>query len=99
MSENSTNLDLIMATFQKCVQKYQVVEGLQKTNVSRLNDYIHIFKEFTTHNLNKSDSSFVNHQDNLSKYGLIVSPAIPNRNCFFPAVAMNIKSRPDRWID
>ncbi len=97
--ENSTNLDLIMATFQKCVQKYRVVEGLQKTNVSRLNDYIHVFKEFTTRILNKDDSSFVNHHDNLSKYGLTVSPTIPNGNYFFQAVAMNIKSRPDRWIE
>ena len=95
-SENSTNLDLMVAIFQKGVQKYRVVEGLQKTNVSRLNDYIHVFKEFTTHNLNKGDSSFVNHCDNLSKYGLTVSPTIPNGNCFFQAVAMNIKSRPNR---
>lgn len=99
MPENNTNLDLIMTTFQKCVQKYRVVEGLQKTNVSRLNDYIHVFKEFTTHNLNKGDSSFLNHHDNLSKYGLTVSPTIANGNCFFQAVAMNIKSRPDRWIE
>ena len=99
ISENSTNLDLIMTTFQKCVQKYRIVEGLHKTNVARLNDYIHAFKEFTTHNLNKGDSTFVNHHDNLSRYGLTVSSAIPNGNCFFQAVAMNIKSRPDRWTE
>ena len=39
--------------------------GLHKTNVSRLNDYIHVFKEFTTHNLDKGDITSVNHHDNL----------------------------------
>lgn len=99
VSENSTDLDLIMTTFQKCVQKYRIVKGLHKTNVSRLNDYIHVFKEFTTHNLKRGDSTFVNHHDNLSRYGLTVSSTIPNGNCFFQAVAMNIKSRPDRWTE
>ena len=88
-----------MATFQKCIQKYRVIDGLQKTNVSRLNDYIHTFTEFIAHNLNKGDNIFVNHHDNLNKYGLTVSPTIPNGNCFFQAVAINIKSRPDRWIE
>ena len=99
ISENSTNLDLIITTFQKCFQKYQIVGGLHKTNVSRLNDYIHVFKEFTTLNLDKGDSTSVNHHDNLGRYGLTVSSTIPNGNCFFQAVAMNINSRPDRWTE
>ena len=97
-TENDEHLHLIITIYQKSVQKYQIVKGLQKAQVSKLNDYIHAFKEFKIYDLNKGENS-LNHHENLNKYGLTVLSTTPNGNCFFQAVAINIKANANRWTE
>ena len=68
--------------------------------LTQLTHIVKHFQEFQTSKVSSMDEVNDTHLLNrLSEFGLPFPPTIPDGNCFFQAVSMNIMSDLDKWKD
>ena len=99
---STTIMDMgqILPIYCRSLQKLEVRTELVKMKLTQLTHIVKHFQEFQTSKVSSIDEVNDTHLLNrLSEYGLTFSPTIPDGNCFFQAVSMNIMSDLDKWKD
>jgi len=94
-SEVSIDYGLVIPVYQRSLHKLNVVNGLIDLKINELANDISSFTEICLY-----DASFSNVNKplgSLMEYGLTISPASTNGNCFFHSVAINICANPSVW--
>ena len=94
-SETTVDYGLVIPVYQRSLQKLYIVNGLVKLNITELAKNISNFQEFFTSDIRFPTDN--NQLESLVEYGLTISPANTDGNCFFQSVAINICTNPSAW--
>ena len=95
-STNTVDYCALVPVYHKSLQKLQIKRSLQKMKLMQMINSINRFEKVTCiDNSNaETDTEF---QSTLNDFGLVLSPAAKDGNCFFNALAMNIYANLDSW--
>ena len=94
-SETTVDYGLVIPVYQRSLQKLYIVYGLVKLNITELAKNISNFQEFFTPDICFPSDN--NQLESLMEYGLTISPANTDGNCFFQSIAINICTNPNAW--
>ena len=94
-SETTVDYGLVIPVYQRSLQKLYIVNGLVKLNITELAKNISNFQEFFTSDIRFPSDN--NQLEFLMEYGLTISPANTDGNCFFQSVTINICTNPSAW--
>ena len=97
VSENMTDMELIVTIYNRSLQKYQITKALVAMGLSRLKKCINQFIHFQPSAITASEQDELNLHQKLSEYGLRFSSMPPDGNCFFNSVAENILANLQTW--
>jgi len=94
-SEVIIDYGLVIPLYQRSLHKLYIVNGLIELKITELAKNISNFNEFCLSDTCYSTTK--NQLQSLIEYGLTISPANADGNCFFQSVAINICANPSAW--
>lgn len=89
-AENTLDIEVIVPIYIRSLQKYQLMKAASEMGLSRLAEVI-IFQPST------ATLSNLTMKERLLEYGLTISPASRDGNCFFTAIALSMMADYQRW--
>ena len=98
VAESTMDMEVVVPTFVQSLNKYKIMKFLRTMGLARLQKCTFDFIEFRPYTA--SNSSRIcedNLREMLYNYGLRIQPAVPDGNCFFASIALNILSDSQVW--
>ena len=97
LSQNIMDMQLIVPTYLRSLQKHQIMKALIRIGFSQLQGLAVQFTAFQPSTTCACECDVTPLTEQLSSYGLKFTPVLPNGDCFFAAVATTLISDMQTW--